>query len=216
MNKKIIAIFLSIALLFTGCGSPSSAETTTKPSAVAETSIATASTESGDMSDIEALGNVDVEKELFDVIITIPATYEEGTTQEQLDEQAKENGYKATLNEDGSVTYVMTKSQHKKMMKDFKEYLNTSLAEMVQSEDYPDFINIKTNDDFTEFIVTTTSDELDFAESFSVLTFYMFGGMYHVFNGTTVDNIHVEFINSDTGKVISSADSKDMGAESTE
>lgn len=41
--------------------------------------------------------------------------------------------------------------------------------------------------------------------------FYMYGGMYTVFNGTTVDNIHVEFINEATGAIINQADSKDLG-----
>lgn len=209
---------MSIALIFTGCGSASQtiSETTSDTPTEMETTASTASSESEDLSALDAIGDLEVEKELFDVTITIPAAYEEDVTQEQLDEKAKENGYKATLNEDGSVTYVMTKSQHKKMMEEFKEYLETSLEEMIQSEDYPNFTDIKTNDDFTEFIITTTSNELDFGESFSVMTFYMLGGMYHVFNGTTIDNIHVEFINADSGEVISAADSKDMGAETEE
>lgn len=33
---------------------------------------------------------------------------------------------------------------------------------------------------------------------------------YHIFNGTTVDNIHVDYVNADSGEIISSADSKDM------
>ena len=49
------------------------------------------------------------------------------------------------------------------------------------------------------------------AESFSVLGFYMYGGMYNIFNGTAVDNVSVKFINADTGEVISTTNSKDMG-----
>ena len=51
---------------------------------------------------------------------------------------------------------------------------------------------------------------LGFDESFSVLGFYMFGGMYNIFNGSEVDNIHVDFIYEATGEVFNSADSKDM------
>lgn len=40
----------------------------------------------------------------------------------------------------------------------------------------------------------------------------MYGGMYNVFNGTTVDNVHVDFVNADTGEIISSSDSKDMAS----
>lgn len=59
--------------------------------------------------------------------------------------------------------------------------------------------------------MTTTSPGLNFAESFSVLAFYMYGGMYNVFNGSTADNIAVDFINEATGQIINSAISRDMG-----
>ena len=142
--------------------------------------------------------------------LTIPADYVGETTQEELDATAKENDFKSiTLNEDGSATYVMTKGQHKKMMSEMESEINTALSEMIGSEDYPNFTNIKANSDFTEFTITTTSAELNFNESFSTIVFYTYGGMYNAFNGTTVDNIHVDFVNADSGEIISSADSSE-------
>ena len=47
-------------------------------------------------------------------------------------------------------------------------------------------------------------------ESFSTMAFYMYGGMYNIFNGTEVDNIHVDFVNADSGEIISSSDSKNL------
>ena len=44
-----------------------------------------------------------------------------------------------------------------------------------------------------------------------LLAFYMYGGMYNVFNGTEVENIAVDFINEATGQIINSANSRDMG-----
>ena len=81
---------------------------------------------------------------------------------------------------------------------------------MVGSDDYPNFTDIKANSDFTNFTVTTTSTELDMAESLSIMTFYLDGGMYSIFNGTDVDNIHVDFVNADSGEIISSSDSSEM------
>lgn len=154
--------------------------------------------------------SVAVEKNLFSVTLTIPASYAGETTQETLDNEATEKGYKsAILNDDGSVTYKMSKSQHKKLMKDIKKTIDDGLAEMIGTEDYPDFKNIQANDDYTSFTITTTTEELNMVESFSVMSFYIYGGMYNVYNGTDVDNIHVEFINAETGEVFSSSDSKD-------
>ena len=97
------------------------------------------------------------------------------------------------------------------MMADLNNNINTSISEMIGSEDYPNYTNITANENFTEFVVTTKSSDLAMTETFSTLGFYMYGGMYNIFNGTPVDNISVKFINSDTGAEISTMNSKDMG-----
>ena len=65
---------------------------------------------------LDAVGDIEVEKELFDVTVTVPADYVGDATQEELSKEAEANGYKIVLNDDGSATYTMSKSQHKKMM----------------------------------------------------------------------------------------------------
>lgn len=196
MKTKILIALLSasLALTITAC---SGGEKSTN----SETETVETTTENE---------TIEVDENLLTVELTIPADYVSETTQEELDTIAKENDFKSiTLNEDGSATYVMTKGQHKKMMSEMENELNTALSEMIGSEDYPNFTNIKANSDFTEFTITTTSAELDYNESFSTIVFYMYGGMYNAFNGTTVDNIHVDFVNADSGEIISSADSSE-------
>jgi len=106
---------------------------------------------------------------------------------------------------------VMTKAQHKEMLDEISANINNSLAELVGSDSTPNITDIKANDDFTSFTVTTKNEEPDLAESFMVLSLYMYGGMYAVFSGDEVDNIHVDYVNAASGEIISSADSKDMG-----
>ena len=69
---------------------------------------------------------------------------------------------------------------------------------------------VEHNDNYTEIKVTTESEELSLNESFSTLAFYIYGGMYNAFNGTPVDNIHIDFINEASGEVIDSFDSENM------
>ena len=104
----------------------------------------------------------------------------------------------------------MNKEQHNELMVGIKESIDTSLAEMVGSENTPNITEVKANDDYTSFTITTKNTEPDLTESFSVLGLYMYGGMYAIFNGETVDNIHVDFVNADTGEIISSSNSADM------
>ena len=185
--KKMMALFLALALVLSlsACG--------------------------GEKHSNES-GEVEVEKELFDVVITLPADLMEGTTQEELDESVAEGMYHAAaLNEDGSVTIEMSKRQHRKYMQEMAADLEKSLQEMVGSEDYPSFTEVKAENDYTHFTVTTTSQELNLQESFSVLGFYIMGGMYAIFNGVSEPVITVDFVNADSGEIISSSSSADMG-----
>ena len=206
--KKWITILLAAAMLLSiaACGAAQKTETPAADTAehAAEESAAEAEAESG--------GGLEVDRGLFNVTITIPAEFlEEGKTQADYDAEAKENGFKsATLNDDGSVTYVMTRAQHEEMMAEVRTSIDESLADMCNNEDYPSFVSIDTNSAYTEFTVTTTSEELGLMEGISVLGFYMIGAMYNAFNGTPVDNIHVAFVNDATGAVISESNSADL------
>lgn len=212
MKKKLLALTLLVSLSITACGEQAPTTTNSEISVVTETSTTetTTSETSHNFSELDALGSIEVEKNLFDVTLTIPKDYVGDKTQEALNEFSKEMGYKSiTLNDDGSATYVMTKTQHSKLLDETRTSINSSLAEMVGSDEYPNFTNIEANDDFTEFTITTKSTKLDLTEAFSVIGFYMYGGMYAIFNGTEVENISVKFINADTGEVISETNSSD-------
>ena len=221
-NKRIMCVLLSsVAIFASACGESESSSSNIKDST--QTTVSESEGEQGGKSfdtstnsetmldEIEAVGDIEVDKDLFSVKLTIPAEFAGETTQEELDAAVKEKGYKsATLNEDGSIKYVMTKKQHAEMMKEIEESLEESLEKMIGSEEYPNFTDIKCSDDYTKFEVITKSSELDISESMSVLGFYMYGGMYNIFNGTTAENVHVDFINADSGEIISSSDSKDQ------
>lgn len=155
---------------------------------------------------------IEVNENLLTVELTIPSDFVGETTQEELNQTVEEEeGFKSiTLNEDGSATYVMTKKKHKEMMSEIKTGIDEELQAMVGSEDYPNFTKVEANKDYTSFTITTTSTELDLAEAFSVMNFYMQGGLYNVFNGTPADNIHVDFVNAASGEIIESSDSSDM------
>ena len=83
---------------------------------------------------------------------------------------------------------------------------------MTGSEEFPNITNIETNDDFTVFTVTTKSTELSLSESFSVMGFYMYGGMYGAFNGADPDtfDVRVDFVNADSGEIIDTASLSDV------
>ena len=210
--KKLLSLGMSFVICFSmaACGGqdPVQSESTSTP--LPEEPAAIQSPEEA----LEALGDIEVDENLFDVEITVPADFVGETTQEELDAKAKESDiHSITLNEDGSATYVMSKSQHKKLLQDMATSINQSLSEMVGSEDFPTITDIQANDNFTEFKVTVSAEELGLSESMSVLGFYMYGGLYGIFSGETPDNIHVDFVNADTGEIVFSANSSEAGQE---
>ena len=160
----------------------------------------------------EETQSIEVDEGLLNVEITVPPDFlEEGTTQENLDETAKEEGIKSiTLNDDGSATYIMSKSKHDEMMAGIRESIDESMAEMIDPETYPTFVEVTSNDDYTHFTVKLSSNEVGLSESISVLGFYMLGGLYNAFNGTPVDDVTVSFVNADTGDIIQEAHSSEM------
>lgn len=190
-KMQICAAACALALCLTACsgGAASSA------AAGSDAAASTSASEDG----------LNVEKNLFSVTLTYPASMvDEGTTQDSLNNEISGiDGIKsATLNEDGSVTYIMTKAYHKQIVDDMAQTIDESMAEMVGSEDYPNFTNVEANEDYTVFTVTTKSKALSLDESLSLLQFYTEGAFYSVVSGNDADSIHVDFVNADTGEVI--------------
>ncbi len=112
------------------------------------------------------------------------------------------------LNDDGSVTYKMTKKQHKAMLTSIADKIDTQLQEMVENPSYS-FTKISHNSDFTSFDAYLSTEELGFVESLMVLGFYTYGGMYSVFTGKDVENIAVNYYSS-SGELINTANSSEM------
>mgnify|MGYP006867375130 FL=1 len=218
MKKKFLLTMFAVSIVLSGCGNtvPTTTETietveSTEASETTQTETVESEPTEETSADINSIGDIQVEKELFDVTMILPADYVGDTTQEDLDALANEKGYQSiVLNDDGSATYTMTKSQHKALLQETADSINQSLGEMIGSETYPNFTDITVNSDFTSFTVTTKSTKLDMNESFSVMVFYMYGGFYAICDGRKADNIHVDFVNADSGEIISSSNSSDM------
>lgn len=210
MKKTVVVLMVLLMVLsLASCGSNAQDE----PMPVEDTAETAVPFAPAEEDGADESNGLEVDRGFFNVTITIPAEFlDEGKTQADYDALATENGYKsATLNDDGSLTYVMTRAQHEKMMSEVRDNLEESLTEMCNNEDYPSFVSINANSTYTDFTVTTTSEELGLMEGISVLGFYMIGGMYNAFNGTPADNIHVVFVNDATGAVISESNSSELG-----
>jgi hypothetical protein len=149
---------------------------------------------------------VSVDKNLLSVVITIPASFYEGTkiTQESLNADAAKNGTgKATLNADGSVTWRMSKAEHKKIMADMKKSVDDYIQEAV--DDSPSvFRQITYDKNMTEFkiLVDRAKFEEDFAAGMIGFGISILASFYQMFNsGVENPKIAIQLIDAATGKV---------------
>jgi hypothetical protein len=188
----------------TGTVTTSSQEET--PASVSEEEVI----EDSAWDELESLGKIETENGLFYVTITMPAEFVgSDITQESIDANAGGMYTSGKLNDDGSVTYKMTKKQHKAMLDSIVQSIDEGLQEMVDSSDYA-FTKITHNDDCTVFDAYLSTEEVGLAESFMVMGFYMYGGMYGLLFGHQADNIAVNYY-SPSGNLISTANSSEMG-----
>jgi flagellar hook-associated protein FlgK len=149
---------------------------------------------------------VSVDKNLLSVVITIPASFYEGTkiTQESLNADAAKNGTgKATLNSDGSVTWRMSRAEHAKVMADMKKSVDDYIQEAVD-ESPTVFREITYDKNMTEFkiLVNQAKFEEDFSAGMIGFGIGILASFFQMFNNGVKDpKIVMRLIDADTGRV---------------
>ncbi len=147
---------------------------------------------------------VSVDKGLLDVEINLPATFFEGQTEEEIIADATEDGAKdVKINADGSITYKLSKKEHKKLLSEMETSLIESIQEIVDSSDFPSIKEISFNKDFTEFDMKV--DQATFENSFDSLapfTLLLGSAYYHALSGKDDSEYKMEinYIDEVTGE----------------
>ena len=212
--KKQLSLTLAAIMLagLTACGTSTPAASSEATAPASSESEATAEEPSAD-SELDATVD-EAEQALSDIgTITFPADFATDITQEEIDQQVADGKvHSGQINEDGSVTYVMSKDQHKAIVDGISESIQSTLDGMVGTEDYPNFTAIDHNEDYTSFTVKTTTKpgETAISDSMSVLIFATCGQTYGIVSGDIPENIHVDFVNADSGELVTSWDSENM------
>ena len=190
--KKTIALMIILALCFSlcACGKDAPEQVPTGTGTVA------------DPADLEL------------VSFTVPSEYlDEKRTQADYDAEAVEYGFaSATLNADRSVSYVMTKGQHREMLARLAEEIDKALSNMTASGEYPNFVSITHNEGFTEFKVVSRASQLNENELSASWAITHFSELYAAFAGGSEGNCHIDYVNEKDGEVFGVGDSSEMEA----
>jgi len=200
MKKRILALLFvtTMAITMVGCG--------VKDSDHGDKAEKKTESNEGEMSS---------QKNLFDVEVTLPAAFFDGSDKTTIEKEAKAKGvHEVKVNEDGSVTYIMDKKTHKELLESMKQAVDESIKEtLADKENYPSFAEIKYNDDLTQFDIRVDKASYGGLQPFVAVGFYMSGNMYQAMNGKSFDTAKtiVNFKDKDTGEVIESGDSSALG-----
>ena len=165
-----------------------------------------------DWDRLSAIGDVQVDNGIMTVSLTVPADLAQNITQETIDAGIGTQYQAASRNEDGSITYKMTKAQHQAMLEQLSVSFDNGLQEMINDDGTYTIANITRNDDFTVFDITLDGAEPSMSDSFAAFGLYMYGGMYGVFNGSRPEHVIVNYYDSN-GNLIESGDSANAGQQ---
>lgn len=186
--KKILSIMMCICILFSvvGCSSSNDNNTEQKTDTQNETNE-----------------SIEVEKNLFDVELTVPTgffTDTDNVTQEYLDGLVVEGIKSITLNSDGTVTYVMTKAKHKEMLDEMVKGIDEAISEMTSSSDYG-ITSVNYNNSMDTFDIHMSSEEVGLYAAFASIAFIPYGLLYNTFNGKSSCKITVNYFGASGSKV---------------
>lgn len=201
--KKFAAIIAASGLALAACSSDSEPETepVEETDGAADTMTETQDTEEAE-SDEEG-GGVSVDEGLFNVEVTIPSSFFEGEDPEQVAANV-DNAEEATVNDDGSITYKMSKAQHEEMMEEVATSVEEATTTITESGDYPSIQEIETSDNYDHFTVQVDREAYENSfDGIATMTLGVVGSLYQLFNGEDPDSYEViiEMEDAETGEV---------------
>lgn len=206
--KRFLAVALSVSMILAIVSCSENTNGSVATTAITTNEEDTIDDEAWDK--LKELGQIQTDNGVSIATITLPKDIVgEDVTQANIDAKAGENYISGKVNEDGSVTYKMTKKQHKAMLDVVIDGLEKSMNELLQNKALS-FTSIKHNKDFTQFDVTVGSDHLGSADSLATVEFYFAGAIYGIFSGNKEQKVIVNYYDS-SGKLINTADSSKLG-----
>ena len=148
---------------------------------------------------------IEVDKGLLNVEITLPEMFFEDENMDEMIEEAKEEGIKdVTQNEDGTVTFKMSKKDHKEMLRELEENVKETVEDIKNDEEFASIVDVTYNKSFTEFTIIADREGFENSfDGFAILGVGLSGTFYQLFSGEDMQTSEVTVFVEDeaTGEV---------------
>lgn len=185
MKKRLFMFTILIVTLLSACSSSESSNESDK-----ENSAATDQEQTNEA--------VEVDKGLINVEVTLPASMFEGEDVDASIAEVEKEGVKATKNEDGSVTYKMSKSKHKEMVQELETGIIESVEDMKNNTDFVSIQEITYNKSFSEFTMVVDKEAYENSmDAFAIFGLGLSGMYYQLFNGAGEEDYRVNIMVKD-------------------
>ncbi|ARI76345.1 hypothetical protein [Halobacillus mangrovi] len=210
--KKLLFVLVAFLFVLGACGNDSSSESEAEGAETTEQkeeSKANEDSQSGESTnaDEDKDSSISVDKNLTNVKVTLPKSFLEmqQTDFEQVKAEAEAAGVKEVVdNGDGTITYKMSKKQHKEMMQEMEKQMKRSIEDIKTSGDFPSIKDIEANSSFSKITMKVDQEAYENSfDGFATMGVGMTGMFFQVFDGANPDdyNVTIEVVNADTGEV---------------
>lgn len=203
--RKFAMILAASGLALAACSNDTSTETEPIEETESAGDVMADPEETEETESAEESEGVSVDEGLFSVEVTIPASFFEGEDPEQVAANAEaENVEEATVNDDGSITYKMSKAQHKEMMEEIATSIEEAKNDITESGDYPSIQSIEASDNYDNFTVNVDREAYENSfDGFATMTLGIIGSFYQMYDGAEADNyeVTIDMTDAETGEV---------------
>lgn len=200
-TRNIISLLIILCAIafFCGCGNTDHDSTTpdTQPSTIS-TGVP-ANSDSTNSTDSTASGFIETDENLITVKITLPAYMFEDEDTGSFDAAAyakEQDLLSATVNEDGSVTVVMTKARHRKLLEETAAQLDADFEAHVSETPY--IKEISRNENFSQITVKVIRADYESAFDFTHLAVGLPAMIYQALIEME-SHVEVRFVDVETG-----------------
>ncbi|MBA2939076.1 hypothetical protein HZF08_12230 [Paenibacillus sp. CGMCC 1.16610] len=149
--------------------------------------------------------SIEVDKGLLNVKVTMPSNMFNGANLDEVIAKAKADGVSEVVkNDDGSLTYTMSKAKHSEMMKQMETTLLKNIDDIKTSGNFKSIKDITSNKSLSEFTITVDQNAFkNSMDGMAGLGIAMTSMFYQLFNGASADNykVTISLKDAETGAI---------------
>lgn len=184
--KKLWWILAACLFMLAACGPDSTSSSDSAEGGDMNQTEEQATSEEESSSSEEKEESIEVDKNVTGVSVTIPKTFFEIQNQDfdRIKAEAKDKGINEVIDNGSTVTYKMSKSKHKELMKEMEKQMTAAIEEIKNEDNYSSIQDIQATDSYSEFMLSVDREEYENSlDGFAVMGLGVTGMLYQLFDG---------------------------------